>query len=159
MLLKQYINSVWPGWKNTTPLCIDIFDPCSYKHHIVWSSFEFQQKPDTVWNYQVKRKKSEPPCRDFFNLFIVTNWRLCISKLSLLNHVPSVPMCLMWLPALHGKVPYLPTCLPALFYLSCPYFFTDLCAYMLRYIFRAYVPWRLKSFGAYVCSFFMYLRA
>ena len=29
----------------------------SYKHRVVWSSFEFRQKADTLWIYQVKKKK------------------------------------------------------------------------------------------------------
>ena len=68
--------------KNTSPLWIDTFPPSSYKHLVVWNSFKFQQKVDTVWNYQVKSYKR--PYTDFFKLFIVTNWRLCVSKLLVL---------------------------------------------------------------------------
>ena len=75
--LKQYVNCLSPRQKNTTPLWIDKFAPSSYKHHFEWSSFEFQQKADSVWS-------CKHPCIDIFNSFIVTNWRLCISKLLLL---------------------------------------------------------------------------
>ena len=36
---------------------VDKFAPSSCKHRLVRSSFEFQRKVDTVWNYQVKSKK------------------------------------------------------------------------------------------------------
>ena len=72
-----------PRRKDTTPLRRDTFAPSSYKHHFVWSSFE--QKADTVWNYQVKRKKSwKLHGVDFFISFIVANWRLCVWKLLVL---------------------------------------------------------------------------
>ena len=57
--------------EKNSPLWIDTI--------IVWSSFEFQQKVDIVWNYQVKSRKLQTPGIDFFNPFIVTNWRLCVS--------------------------------------------------------------------------------
>ena len=77
--LKRYINFAPPQWKNTPPLWIDTFVPSSYKHCVVWSSFEFQQKVDTVWNYQQQSKKLQTFWhRLFFNLSIVTIWRLLL---------------------------------------------------------------------------------
>ena len=77
-----------PQQENTSPLWIDTFHPSSYKHLVVWSSFKFQQKVDMVWNYQVKSYKH--PYTDFFNLFIVTNWRLFVSKLLVLVKFPTL---------------------------------------------------------------------
>ena len=54
--LKRYVNCVSPQRENTPPLWIDKFAPSSYKHRVVQSSFEFQQKVRTVWNYQVQSK-------------------------------------------------------------------------------------------------------
>ena len=89
-LLKRYVNCVSPRRKNTNPLRIDdIFAPSSNKHHVMWSSFEFQQKTDTVWNYQVKRIKLQTVWHRFFNSFIVTNWSVCESKLLALAKVPT----------------------------------------------------------------------
>ena len=46
--------------------------PIFHKHRVVWSSFEFQQKADSVWS-------CKPPCTDFFNSFIVKKLEaLCI---------------------------------------------------------------------------------
>ena len=88
--LKQYVNCVSPQRKSTPPLWIDTFAPSSYKHRVVWSSFECQQKVDIVWNYQLQSKKLQTFWhRLFFNLFIVTNWRLCVSKLLVLVKVPT----------------------------------------------------------------------
>ena len=83
--LKRYVNCVSPHRKNTPPLWIDTFAPSHYKHRVVWSRFEFQQKLGTLWNYQLQRKKLQTSWhRLFFNLFIATNWRLCVSKLLVL---------------------------------------------------------------------------
>ena len=87
--LKRYINCVLPQRKNTPPLWIDTFAPSSYKHRLLWSSFEFQQKVDTVWNYQLQSKKLQTYWHKLFlNLFIVTNWRLYVLKLLVLVKVP-----------------------------------------------------------------------
>ena len=43
------------------------------KNSPLWIDFEFQQKVDIVWNYQVKSRKLQTPGIDFFNPFIVKN--------------------------------------------------------------------------------------
>ena len=73
--------------KNTTPLWIDTFAPSSYKYRIVWSSFEFQQKTDTVWNYQLKKKKLQTSLHRLFLIHsLLTNSRLWISKLIVIKN-------------------------------------------------------------------------
>ena len=104
--LKRYVNCVSPQRKNTPPLWIDTFAPSSYKHRVVSSSFEFQQKLGTVWNYQLQSKKLQTYWhRLFFNLFVATNWRLCVSKLLVL-----VPPHLAVVRGLLAKT-FLPKCI------------------------------------------------
>ena len=57
LFIKANVNCVLLRRKNTPPLWIDKFAPSSCKHRLVRTSFEFQRKVDTVWNYQVKSKK------------------------------------------------------------------------------------------------------
>ena len=75
---KRYVNCVSPQRKMYLSIMhlnvwIDIFALSSYKHCVMWSSFEFQQKVDIVWNYQVNSKKLQTSWhRLFFNLYFVT---------------------------------------------------------------------------------------
>ena len=93
--LKRYVNCVSPQQKNTPPLWIDTFAQSSYKHCAVRSIFEFQQKVDSLWNYQVQSKKLQTSWhRLIFNLFTVTNWRHCLSKLLVLvKFLPPIRTC------------------------------------------------------------------
>ena len=85
-LLKRYINCLSPQRKillhydrYICPIFLQTL-PCV-------KQLRNQQKVDTVWNYQVKSYK--PPGIDFFNSFIVTNWRFRVSKLLVLVKVPT----------------------------------------------------------------------
>ena len=93
--LTRYVNCVSPQRKNTPPLWIDTFDQSSYKHCALRRIFEFQQKVDSLWNYQVQSKKLQTSWhRLFFNLFTVTNWRHCVSKLLVLvKFLPPIRTC------------------------------------------------------------------
>ena len=67
--LKRYVNCVLPQRKNTLPLWIDTFVPSSYNHRLVRSSFEFQEKVDTVWNNQVKSYKPHSLSRTIVDIY------------------------------------------------------------------------------------------
>ena len=79
--LRRYVNCVSPPWKNTTTLPTNIA-LCELASN---SDRKQTLQKTTKW----KRKKCKPPVIDFFNSFVVTNRRHCISKLLVLLKVPT----------------------------------------------------------------------
>ena len=79
--LRRYVNCVLPWRKYTTTLPTNI---------VLCEVASNPNRKQTLYETpKWKRKNCKPPGIDFFNLFIVTNRRHCVSKLLVLLKVPT----------------------------------------------------------------------